>query len=168
MVKQRTAYNGGLLQEGWNQREAVQSDNYEGIQPLVSSIAMSTVHNKIAMQLFPMQKLYLAVPTLRAPPALRKLGCKLEDLEYYTKQYEESESKTQTLIHKHLVPAATKIQRQYRLWQWRKLVVWNPHTEFGRLNALIQYRCVANFDHECWVAGIFAAFVYPSKYIRYV
>lgn len=32
------------------------------------------------------------------------------------------------------------IQKQFRLWQWRKRVVFNPHTEIGRLNLLIKFR----------------------------
>lgn len=35
---------------------------------------------------------------------------------------------------------ARVIQRQYRLWRWRKDVLWNPHTDTGRLNLLVRAR----------------------------
>ena len=35
---------------------------------------------------------------------------------------------------------ARVIQRQYRLWRWRKVVLWNPHTDIGRLNLLVRAR----------------------------
>ncbi len=35
---------------------------------------------------------------------------------------------------------ARVIQRQYRLWRWRKDVLWNPHTDIGRLNLLVRAR----------------------------
>ena len=36
------------------------------------------------------------------------------------------------------VVAATKIKAQFRLWKWRREVLWNPHTECGQLNLLIK------------------------------
>jgi hypothetical protein len=31
-----------------------------------------------------------------------------------------------------------KIQRAFRLWRWRKDVVWNPHKDPGSLNLTIE------------------------------
>lgn len=36
--------------------------------------------------------------------------------------------------------AAIRIQKHFRLWQWRKAMVFNPHTEIGRLNLMIKFR----------------------------
>ncbi len=35
---------------------------------------------------------------------------------------------------------ARVIQRQYRLWRWRKNVLWNPDTDIGCLNLLVKAR----------------------------
>ncbi len=35
---------------------------------------------------------------------------------------------------------ARVIQRRYRLWKWRKDILWNPHTDIGRLNLLMRAR----------------------------
>lgn len=40
--------------------------------------------------------------------------------------------------------AAKKIQRQFRLWSWRKHCLWNPHTEIGRNNLLIKSRAATH------------------------
>ena len=66
------------------------------------------------------------------------------DAEYYWEEYEGSETRANALICKHLVPPSVKIQRAFRLWQWRKNIVWNPHTEIGQLNAMIQYNTLIN------------------------
>ncbi len=55
-------------------------------------------------------------------------------------EFERTERASADLVHKHLVPAAVKIQRQFRLWQFRKNVVWNPHTRIGGLNLLCNAR----------------------------
>jgi hypothetical protein len=39
-----------------------------------------------------------------------------------------------------LVPYVLRIQRQFRLWRWRKDVYWNPHTKVGRLGLEVQSR----------------------------
>lgn len=36
--------------------------------------------------------------------------------------------------------AALRIQRQFRLWQWRMRVYFNPHTEIGQMSLEIRYR----------------------------
>ena len=35
---------------------------------------------------------------------------------------------------------ARMIQRQFRLWKWRKDVLWNPYTDIGRLNLMTKAR----------------------------
>ena len=50
-------------------------------------------------------------------------------------------SKIQNIVER-LEPSAVKIQRAFRLWRWRKDVVWNPHTDAGSLNLAIQARLV--------------------------
>ena len=37
-------------------------------------------------------------------------------------------------------PGIKKIQKQFRLWSWRKNVYWNPHTEIGKIGLLITTR----------------------------
>ena len=77
------------------------------------------------------------------PHALRRLRCKSWQLDYYEREYKANEEITAALIDKHLIPAAIKIQRQFRLWKWRFQVVFNPHTEIGKLNLLIKSNCAA-------------------------
>lgn len=48
-----------------------------------------------------------------------------------------TQSKIQEICQ-HLDPFAGRIQRAFRLWKWRKNVVWNPHTDAGTLNLAIQ------------------------------
>lgn len=47
-----------------------------------------------------------------------------------------------------LVPYVLTIQRQFRLWRWRKNVYWNPHTEVGRLGLEVQSRAFTAV-HTC-------------------
>ena len=42
--------------------------------------------------------------------------------------------------------AAKKIQKQFRLWRWRKNCLWNPHTTTGRNNLVIRSRAAAHLS----------------------
>ena len=43
-------------------------------------------------------------------------------------------------IVERLNPSVVMIQRAFRVWKWRKDVVWNPHTDLGALNLTIRAR----------------------------
>lgn len=45
-----------------------------------------------------------------------------------------------------LEPGVKKIQKQFRLWKWRKDVYWNPHTEIGRAGLLISARAFLSVE----------------------
>ena len=45
-----------------------------------------------------------------------------------------------TMCLQIVTQAAVQIQRQFRLWKWRKDVVWNPYTDDGRNQLLWKAR----------------------------
>lgn len=53
------------------------------------------------------------------------------------------QKKVDELVEECVEPLVRKIQRQFRLWSWRKRELWNPHTQIGHLNLLIQARIFA-------------------------
>ena len=82
---------------------------------------------------------------LKIPDGMKGFQCKPEDMETYVKAFNETELITEHLIEKHvkpLEPHVIRIQRQFRLWQWRLRVVFNPHTEIGHLNNMIHANLV--------------------------
>lgn len=57
-----------------------------------------------------------------------------------------SEREANDLIKSMLVPAVILIQKQFRLWKFRKDLVWNPYTEIGRLNLQIKANAAIAYE----------------------
>ena len=60
------------------------------------------------------------------------------------KKYWEAEDAVNLKVRAHIIPAVVKIQRQFRLWQWRMQNTFNPHTQYGHLNLLIKARAAVS------------------------
>lgn len=62
----------------------------------------------------------------------------------FLQNYHLSEESANALVCKHVLPAVMKIQRQFRLWQWRMQNTFNPHSHFGNLNLWIKAQAAVN------------------------
>lgn len=59
---------------------------------------------------------------------------------YTMKKISNNLSLAKLMQIKHIAgTAARRIQKAFRLWIWRKTVVWNPHTDIGKLNLMIRF-----------------------------
>ena len=77
-----------------------------------------------------------------SPELIRQADLLPEHMQGRLRVYIESEDLSARLIAK-LDSSARKIQAQFRLWRFRKNVVWNPYTDIGRLNMMIHFNVLS-------------------------